>query len=83
LETSALEVELGEISVATTDSVPKLKATASRTPKSTGFEPALEETGSMQELVAEEQQKASQGFVAKKEEQFLRRERQRGVCFLY
>ena len=42
----------------------------------------MEETGSIQELVAEEQQKASQGFVAKKEEQFLRRDRQRGVSFV-
>ena len=81
LETSALAVEASEMSVATTESVPRLKATASRSPKSAGFEPSVEETGSIQELAAEEQQKASQGFEAKKEEQFLRRERQRGVSF--
>ena len=69
------------MSIATTDSAPKLKATASRTPKIAGFEPSVEETGSIQELVAEEQQKASQGFVGKKKEQFLKRDRQRGVSF--
>ncbi len=65
--------------MATSEAVPKLKETASRAAKSTGFEPSVEETGSMHDLVLEEQQTASQGFEAKKEEQFLRRERQRGV----
>jgi hypothetical protein len=79
LETSALSIEASETSVATSEAVPKLKETASRAAKSTGFEPSVEEAGSMHDLVLEEQQTASQGFEAKKEEQFLRRERQRGV----
>jgi hypothetical protein len=67
------------MSVATTEAVPQLKETAARSSKTAGFEPAVEETGSIHDLVLEEQQKASQGIEAKKDEQFLLLERQRGV----
>ena len=79
-ETSSLSIEtVGERSVAKTESVPEVKETAFRAAKSGGFEPSVEEAGSMQESVIEDQQNATRGIVDKKEEQFLLRERQRGV----
>ena len=78
-ETTELSLEIGESTSAKTQETPKLKETALRAPRRTGFEPSVEETGSLADLQAEEHQQASQKILAKKDDQFLRREKQRGV----
>ena len=81
-ETSSLAVDVGEMSSAKTESIPQLKEKAFREAKREGFEPAVEEAGSLQDLVQEESQTANKKIEKnKKDDQFLLRERQRGVSY--
>lgn len=76
-----MSVDVCEMSSAKSDSIPQLKETAFRAAKSEGFEPAVEEAGSIEDLLQEESQTANKKIVPQKEDQFLLRERQRGVSF--
>jgi hypothetical protein len=68
--------------MAKTEKTQEQKETAVRAARSAGFEPAVEQTGSMDDQVAEEKQTAETKIVSKKDEKYLRRDKQHGVSFL-
>ena len=83
-EAADFSAEFGESVTAKTEDIPRQKETAVRAPKRTGFEPAIEEAGSMADLQAEEKQNANQKIVQKKDDdRFLRRDKQRGVSYFF